>query len=142
MTHTLLVVDDEPHIRLLLRQAMEQCGYDVEEAADGQEAIRRLSETTFDLVIADILMPERDGLEVIIFLRKEHPNVKVIAVSAPGYDLFLRSAKGLGAARVFQKPFKLADITSAAEELLGGTEATTDRAPNLTSSVSREDCGN
>jgi len=97
---------------------MEHCGYDVEEAADGREAIRRLGENAFDLVIADVIMPERDGLAVIMFLRKEQPHVKVIAVSAPGNKLFLTSAKGLGAAPVFTKPFELADIAGAAEELL------------------------
>ncbi len=118
MTHRVLIVDDESHMRRLLRQKMEQCGYDVAEAVDGRDAIRQLSDSAFDLVIADIVMPERDGLEVIMFLRKEQPHVKVIAVSAPGNELYLTSAKGLGAARVFPKPFELADIASAAEELL------------------------
>ena len=118
MTHRVLVVDDEPHVRHLLRQHMEQCGYDVAEAADGQDAIRQLSDSAFDLVIADIIMPERDGSEVILFLKKEQPHVKVIAVSAHENELFLTSAKGLGAARVFPKPFELADIASAAEDLL------------------------
>ncbi len=118
MTHRVLVVDDEPHVRNLLRQQMVQCGYDVVEATDGLDAIRQLTADTFDLVIADIVMPERDGLEVIMFLRKEQPHVKIIAVSAPGNELYLSSAKGLGAARVFAKPFELADITDAAEELL------------------------
>ncbi len=118
MTHRVLVVDDEPHVRHLLRQMMEQCGYDVAEAVDGRDAIRQLSDRAFDLVIADIVMPERDGLEVIMFLKKEQPHVKIIAISVPGNELFLTSAKGLGAARVFQKPFELAEVASAAEELL------------------------
>ncbi len=117
MTHRVLVVDDEPYIRRLLRRKMEQCGYDVADAVDGRDAIRQLSDSAFDLVIADIVMPERDGLEVIMFLKKEQPHVKVIAVSAPGNELYLTSAKALGAARVFSKPFELADIAGAAEEL-------------------------
>ncbi len=118
MTHRVLVVDDESPIRSLLRQKMEQCGYDVSDAKDGRDAISQLRQNTFDLVIADIVMPEQDGLEVIMFLKKEQPHVKVIAVSAPGNELYLTSAKGLGAARVFSKPFELADIAGAAEELL------------------------
>ncbi len=118
MTGGVLIVDDEPHVRHVLRQKMEQCGCDVDEAADGREAIRKLGERVFDLVIADIVMPEQDGLEVIMFLRKTQPNVKVIAISAPGNELFLTSAKGLGASRVFPKPFELAEIANAAEELL------------------------
>ena len=132
MTHRVLVVDDEPHVRRLLRQGMEQCGYDVAEAADGRDAIRQLGGNAFDLVIADIIMPEQDGLEVIMFLRKEQPHVKVIAVSAPGNELFLTTAKSLGAARVFPKPFELADIAGAAEELLLHSQPNR-RAPPLAS---------
>ena len=118
MNHRVLVVDDEPHVRRLLRRLMEQRGYDVAEAVDGRDAIHQLCNSDFDLVIADIVMPETDGLEVIMFLKKTQPHVKVIAVSAAGNELYLASAKGLGASRVFLKPFDLADITRAAEELL------------------------
>jgi len=114
----ILVVDDEPMIRSLLRKKMEQIGHEVVEAADGRKAIRCLSESSFDLVIADIVMPEQDGLEVIMFLQKEQPDVKVIAVTGFGKDIYLSCAEKLGAARVFSKPFKLGEVAAAAQELL------------------------
>jgi PAS domain S-box-containing protein len=82
------------------------------------DAMCRLDYENFDLVISDIVMPERDGLEVIMFLRKQHPATNVIAISAPGNGVYLQSARGLGAHRVFRKPFELAEIANAAEELL------------------------
>ena len=91
--------------------------YGVDEAAHGQEAIRKRSESAFDLVIATIVMPERDGLEVIMFLKKEQPRVKMIALSAPGNEWFFPSARALGAARVFPRPFALADIANTVEKL-------------------------
>ncbi len=118
MTHRVLVIDDESLVRRLLRKGLEQRGYEVTEAVDGRDAIRQLGQDDFDLVIADIVMPEQDGLEVIMFLKKNQPHVKIIAVSAPSNELFLNSAKGLGANRTFQKPFEFADLAAAAEELL------------------------
>jgi len=118
MSGFILVVDDEQQVRDILRRKMEQCGYRVGEAANGKEAIDKLNADEFDLVISDIMMPERDGLEVIMHLRKTQPEVKVIAISAPGNEVFLNSAKALGAHRVFQKPFSLEEIARAVEELI------------------------
>jgi CheY-like chemotaxis protein len=118
MPHNILIVDDEAPVRDVLKHKLEQCGYDVCEAADGNEAIRALESVSFDLVITDIIMPEKDGIETICFLRAKQPDVKVIAISAPSNQLFLESAYGLGAARVFNKPLKLAELAQAVEELL------------------------
>ena len=97
---------------------MEQSGYEVDEAADGKEAIQKLGEGPFDLVVADIIMPERDGLEVIMFLKKAHPHIKIIAISAPSNEAYLKTAKALGASRLFAKPFELAELGKAVDELL------------------------
>jgi len=113
-----LIVDDEEQVRDVLRRKMEQCGFTVGEAHNGKEAIDRLGTETVDLVISDIMMPERDGLEVIMHIKKTKPEVKVIAISAPGNEVFLNSAKALGAHRVFQKPFSLEEIATAARELI------------------------
>lgn len=114
----ILVVDDEAQIRDVLCRMMEHCGYSVDQAIHGQDAIQKLGESTYDLVISDILMPERDGLEVIMFLKREQPDVKVIAISAPGNELYLNTARGLGAVRVFSKPFRLKDLAGAVKELI------------------------
>ena len=124
MAHRILVVDDEPHVRRLLRQSMEHNGYLVEEASDGQQAIKSIDEHDYSLIIADIVMPERDGLEVIMHARRRQPASKIIAISSPGNQLYLTSAQGLGASRVFAKPFKLAEINEAAVELLAQLEHT------------------
>lgn len=118
MPQNILIVDDEAPVRDVLKRKLEQCGYDVCEAADGDEAIRALESVPFDLVITDIVMPERDGIETICFLRAKQPDVKVIAISAPSNQLFLESAHGLGAARVFNKPLKLSELAKAVEQLL------------------------
>lgn len=118
MEHNILIVDDEQQIRQIVRRKMEQCGYIVGEAADGSEAIRRLEQDEFDLVISDILMPERDGLEVIMFIRRNRPQTKVIAISSPGNDVFLKSATALGAQRILHKPFSLEELARTVGELV------------------------
>lgn len=80
--------------------------------------MRALRTVPFDLIVTDIMMPEQDGIETICCIRKELPDVKVVAISAPGNEMFLTDAARLGAARVFEKPLKLADLAAAIEELL------------------------
>ncbi|MBI4881012.1 MAG: response regulator [Planctomycetes bacterium] len=114
-----LIVDDEAPIRRVLRLKLEQCAFEVEEAGDGDQAIEQIDHAEFDLVVADIVMPNRDGLEVIMHLRKKAPGVKVIAISAPGNELYLDVARSLGADHVFTKPFELADLARVARDLVG-----------------------
>lgn len=115
----ILVVDDEPQIRDILRRKLEKSGYGVCEAANGQEAIDELRRTHFDLVLADILMPEKDGLEVIMFVQREQPDVKCVAISAPSNRVFLQSAKLLGATRIIEKPFEIQEVENIVRELIG-----------------------
>lgn len=122
MSDCILVVDDEPQVRELLSVKMQQRGYRVGEAANGQEAIDKLAEGGFELVISDIMMPERDGLEVIMYLKRQHPTVKISAISAPGNEVFPKSAKALGASRIFLKPFSLEEIATAVDDLMGVNE--------------------
>lgn len=124
MTNRILIVDDEPQVRRLLCARMTLDGHDVDEAANGREAIRKLDGGGYDLVISDILMPENDGLEVILHLRRAGVSLPLIAISAPGNDLFLDSARALGASRVFEKPFSMDELSGAVRELL--TNSVTD----------------
>jgi two-component system, chemotaxis family, chemotaxis protein CheY len=108
---SILVVDDEDQLRQLIRETLEQAGYCVREARDGQEALRQYRMTRDDLVIMDILMPDQDGLEATTTLRREFPSVKVIVITG-GSDMigilnFLDVAKMLGACRTLQKPFDM-----------------------------------
>jgi CheY-like chemotaxis protein len=114
----ILVVDDEPAIRRVLAASLRRAGYEVTEAGDGAEAARVMEVERFDLVVTDIVMPEREGLETIQLIRRDHPGTQIIAISAPSNDDYLRAARSFGAARTFRKPFSLSDVTDAVAELL------------------------
>jgi len=120
---SVLIVDDEDQVRQLIKDTLEQAGYQVREGRDGKEALYLYRQKPFDLVIMDILMPDQDGLECIATLRREFPHVKVIAITG-GTDMigildFLDVAEMLGASRTLQKPFEMPVLLDAvAAELL------------------------
>ena len=108
---SILVVDDEDQIRHLIRETLEQAGYQVTEARDGKEALQQRRLAQADLIIMDILMPDQDGLETTSRLRREFPDAKVIAITG-GSEMvgtlnFLGVAKMLGAHHTLQKPFEM-----------------------------------
>jgi len=108
---SILVVDDENQIRRLVRETLEQAGYRVTEASDGKEALQQYRLVPADLVIMDILMPNQDGLETTVALRREFPEVKVIVITG-GSDMigalnFFDVATMMGAHRTLQKPFEM-----------------------------------
>ena len=117
----ILIIDDEDQARNMLHQALERAGYEVVIARDGSEGIELFRSAPTDLIITDILMPEKEGLEIIMDLRREFPDVKIIAMSGGGhmgYLNFLEVAKRLGAQRTLQKPFGLQEVFQAVQELL------------------------
>jgi len=108
---SVLIVDDEEAIRRLIRITLEQAGFYVREAADGKAGLSHYRESPADLVIMDILMPDQDGLESILTLRREFPEAKIMAITG-GSDMigilnFLDVARMLGARRTLQKPFEM-----------------------------------
>ena len=113
----LLVIDDEEIVRMPLCLMLRNAGMEVEEAANGREGVDLYRRKPADLVIVDLLMPVKDGLEVIRDLVQENPDVKIIGMAAYGEDL-LAQAVELGARRTFQKPFHLKDMCEAVEGLL------------------------
>jgi CheY-like chemotaxis protein len=118
---SVLVVDDEPEIRTVLRRVLERAGHAVTEAENGRKAVRALSEAPIDLVITDIVMPEQEGMETILQIRRLRPDIKIIAMSGGGRRVsmdFLPLAVRLGADRTFEKPFKPAHVAAAVSELL------------------------
>lgn len=119
----LLLIDDNAMLRKALRIALGQMGYAVTEAANGAEALARFREQPVPLVVTDIVMPEKEGLETVRELRALAPQVKIIAMSGGGTGAagdYLRMAKILGADRVLQKPFSDDDLAAVIRELLGG----------------------
>jgi CheY-like chemotaxis protein len=117
-----LVIDDEALLRDTVRAVLESAGYEVMEATDGESGLRLYREHGADLVIVDLFMPRRDGLEVIRDLRVEAPQAKIIAISGGGraevVDL-LYAAAAFGAARTLRKPFEAQALLTAVREVLG-----------------------
>jgi two-component system response regulator (stage 0 sporulation protein F) len=108
---SILIVDDEAAIRSLLRRILEQDGHQVREAANGQIGLALYRQEPADLVITDILMPERDGMEVTLALTQEFLDARVIAMTgATGDQNFLNVARLFGARRVMQKPFTVEEV--------------------------------
>jgi YesN/AraC family two-component response regulator len=121
MMKRLLVIDDDFFVRDMLERLMRKAGYEVETAENGDEALRLHRRNPVELVITDILMPEKEGLETITEFRKSFPGVKVIAISGGGRigpANYLKMATLLGADRTFAKPVDTAELLSAVEELL------------------------
>jgi DNA-binding response OmpR family regulator len=119
----ILVVDDDPVLRGALRVVLEAAGHDVMEAAHGDAALRVYGERGADLVLVDLFMPERDGLQVIRALRAAIPRPQIVAMSGGGrfgQIEVLGAAASLGAARTLRKPFEPRDLLAAIRELLGG----------------------
>jgi CheY-like chemotaxis protein len=119
----ILVVDDDQVLRGALRIILEVAGYNVIDAADGEAGLRLYHEQGADLVLVDLFMPERDGLEVIRALRATIPQPQIVAMSSGGrigpFEV-LRAAAAFGAARTLRKPFESRDLLAAIRELLGG----------------------
>jgi len=115
-------MDDDALLRGALRVALEAAGHEVLEAGDGDAGLRLQREQGVDLVLVDIFMPQRDGLEVIRALRAEAPQTKIVAMSGGGQTgqiEVLRAATAFGAARILSKPFAPRDLLTAIRELLG-----------------------
>ena len=111
---TILIIEDEEPIRALLRFALEAAGYEVTEAANGRQGLDLYRQRPTDLVITDMLMPELNGLDMLLDLTREFLHAKVIAISgAGGEKCVLDVARLLGARQTFQKPFSVPELLQA-----------------------------
>ena len=122
----ILIIDDEASIRKPLRVILERAGHEVVSAANGSEAVRLWRQRAGDMVITDIHMPEKNGLETIIELRQIAPQARILAMS--GGDLNARvdvlgDATLLGAVHTISKPFTLDEMLRAVERVLEAREA-------------------
>ncbi len=120
MTFRILIVDDEPNIVVPLQFLMEQNGYEVMVAQNGEEAVETLSERRPDLVLLDIMLPGMDGYEVCEILRSnsEWKDIKIILLTAKGRNVNVAKGLALGADRYITKPFSNSDIVEAVKGLL------------------------
>ena len=111
---TILIIDDEELVRVLLRSALQAAGYEVVEAANGRQGLELYRLRPTDLIITDIAMPELDGLDMILELTRQSLQAKVIAISGVGGEKnVLDVAKLLGARRTLQKPFSMPQLLAA-----------------------------
>jgi YesN/AraC family two-component response regulator len=118
---SILIIDDEPQIRSMIRLILERAGYSVMEAADGVEGIRRFRENPVNLIITDLIMPNKDGIGMIIELKKEFPDAKIIAMSGGGLNRpegYLRGAQKLGAACTLSKPINRQELLRVVKDTL------------------------
>lgn len=117
----ILLIDDETLFREMLRAALEGMGHEVVEAANGRIALGLYVPGHFDLVITDLIMPEKEGIETIIELRKLNPKVKIIAMSGGGRVTsvdYLQIARQIGAKKILAKPFLYEEIKAVIDEIL------------------------
>jgi two-component system, chemotaxis family, chemotaxis protein CheY len=116
----ILVVDDHPLVRKAMRDVLLAAGHDVLEAQNGREAEAAVATGAPDLVLLDIMMPEQDGIETIIALRRTYAGLRILAMSAGGHGRldFLTAAKTFGADAVLQKPFDGPQLVATIDAVL------------------------
>jgi len=122
------VIDDDVQMRQMLKQTLERTGYEGVDAPDGMEGIRLYNQAPTDLIISDIIMPEKEGIETIIELRRDFPDVKIIAISGGSRNIdakiCLEGISRLGADRTFRKPFDRKEFPEAVQTLLSDVPET------------------
>lgn len=119
----IVIVEDDDDIRELFQKKLERAGYGVSIACNGVEASRLYKNESPDLVITDIIMPEKDGVEVIMELKKDLPEVKILAISGGGCKAghavdFLNMAEGMGVDLVLAKPINPDKLLDEVKKLL------------------------
>jgi len=115
----ILVIDDDANILEILAEMLTAAGYEVVAASSGREGIKLYRQAPFDLVVTDLIMPEKDGLEVLMEVRKDFPKAKIITLSGNPYGhSSLEASRALGAARTLRKPFSEHQLLEAVREVL------------------------
>ena len=117
----ILVIDDEELVRLTIKSSLEPNGHEIIEADNGVNGLRLHAETNPDLVICDIIMPEKEGVETIAELRRMSPDLPILAISGGGRIKnlsYLEIAGQLGASDILPKPFGPREILEKVEMLL------------------------
>jgi DNA-binding NtrC family response regulator len=118
---SILVIDDEESIRLILRKVLEGSGHHVEEASNGVEGLALIKEKRFDLVFLDVVMPEKGGLETLMEIHARLPDTKAIVISGKidlESEAFRNFTRLFGGTRTLKKPFHLATVIREVEEAL------------------------
>jgi DNA-binding response OmpR family regulator len=120
----ILVIDDQIEMRQIMKSLLEEQGYEVEIAQDGNDGLNRHRENPANLIITDLHMPEKDGLETIKELRDAKEDVKIIAMSGANtfmVDTNLDTSERMGADKAFSKPFDHDEFNQAVRDLIEGS---------------------
>lgn len=118
---TVMIVDDEELIRSLIKKSLLRTGYNVLEAENGKKAMQLVAEENIDLIIADLVMPEKGGLELIMELNNNYPNIKKIAISGKipvGNESIQGLTEEFGVKAVFSKPLEIFDLLKVIKSLV------------------------
>jgi DNA-binding NtrC family response regulator len=115
----ILIVDDEEDLRTLLGHVLTSAGYQIDTAADGETALKLLQKQKFDLALLDIQMPNLNGIQVLKYLHQHLPSTKAIMLTGYADLKHAMEAKEFGARDFIGKPYKLEDILSTVERVLG-----------------------
>jgi YesN/AraC family two-component response regulator len=122
-----LLVEDEPLVLETLSSAIKSSGHTVVTASNGVLGLKRFAEQQFDLVVTDIIMPDKEGIEMILEMRRQKPDAKIVAISGGGRTgnvEFLKMAESFGAMATLKKPIRLAELLKVLSECLGDGPAT------------------
>ena len=118
---SILIIDDDDSLRDSLRRTLHKEGYTIMEASEGGQGLKQLERLPVDVILLDMFMPDKDGLETIGVLRRTHPGIPIIAMSGGGFkgtvDV-LHVAKKLGVRRTLAKPFTREQLLDALREEL------------------------
>jgi CheY-like chemotaxis protein len=117
----ILIVEDDKDLREMLKTSLIRRKYIVHEASNGKEALLRFKPAITDMVITDLIMPDEDGLKVIMKIKELKPSIKIIAISGGGKagpSNYLNLARALGADEIFSKPFSINDLVKKIAVLL------------------------
>ena len=127
----IIIVDDDPTVRAIAVEFLRDGHHAIVEAADGHEALRILQAAPIDLMVLDMLMPRKDGLETLMEARQLHPDVRILAISSGGSmdaNYLLAVARTLGADAVLSKPLTAARFRQAVDALLTPASTSRDQA--------------
>ncbi len=114
----ILVVDDEASIRDLCARVLTRSGFKVTMASTGEDAVRRLQDEPFDLVISDIRMPGISGMDVLVMAKTLHPSIAVILITGFGTSEVVERANQSGADRILTKPFNALELLAMVRKIL------------------------
>ena len=118
---SILVIDDDQAMRSTIRKILEREGHEVREASDGEAGLRVHRDRPADVVVTDVIMPGKEGIETVLELREDYPDVRILVISGGGTVLAestLSDAEALGADASLSKPFTVDQLRNAVNALL------------------------